>query len=294
MPFKRQKIPACLVSTNRVKWIPRTGQFAMDDKGGILHPSVKTIPFISVITVCLNAQEFIEQCIQSVLSQKFDNFEYVIIDGSSTDGTVKIIRKYQDKLAYWHSQPDRGLAHAFNLGVEHSSGQWLLFLNSDDYFSSNDVLQKMEGYLEMYPGMDVVFGQVSMVTREQTPEKIGGPYGKPFQWDKFCLRDTIPHQSAFSSRTFIERTGPFSEKFRIAVDYEHFLRAGPALKAQFVPILVANMRDGGLSKHDVLASLREWACAQIVSGNRSRFSAHATYFYHAARSVIGTMCRKLL
>jgi len=253
----------------------------------------EVLPLISVITVCLNAQEFIEQCIQSVLSQQGVNFEYVIIDGGSTDRTVEVIRKYQDKLAYWHSKPDRGLAHAFNLGVEHSSGQWLQFLNSDDYFSSNDVLQKMAVYLEEYPDMDVVFGQTSVVTREQTPEKVGGPYGKPFQWRQFCLRDTIPHQSAFSSRTFIERTGPFSEKFRIAVDYEHFLRAGPALKAQFVPILVANMRDGGLSKHDVLASLREWACAQMVSGNRSRLSAQSTYFYHAARRVIGTMYRKV-
>ena len=75
-------------------------------------------PKISVITVCLNAQEFIEQCMQSVLTQTFNDFEYVIIDGGSTDDTVDIIKKYQNKIAYWHSQPDRGLAHAFNLGVE--------------------------------------------------------------------------------------------------------------------------------------------------------------------------------
>ena len=251
-------------------------------------------PLISIVTVCLNAQEFIEQCIESVLSQEFDNFEYVIIDGGSTDGTVEIIRKYQDKLAYWHSLPDRGLAHAFNLGVEHSSGQWLLFLNSDDYFSSNNVLREMADHLKGCPDADVVFGQVAVMTREQAPRKIGGPYGAEFQWEKFCLRDTIPHQAAFSSRAFIERVGPFSEGFRIAVDYEHFLRAGPVLKAHLVPMLVANMRDGGLSKHDVLASMREWARAQVVTGNRSKLSAQLTYFYHAARSAIGMVYRKLL
>ena len=250
-------------------------------------------PKISIITVCLNAEEFIEQCIQSVLAQGFDDVEYVIIDGGSTDGTVAIIKKYQDKISYWHSQPDRGLAHAFNLGVEHSSGQWLLFLNSDDYFYSSDVLQDMAVHLDNYATADVVFGQVVVMTREQAARKIGGPYGRDFQWAEFCRKDTIPHQAAFSSRVFFERIGPFSEKYRIAVDYEHFLRAGPKLKVEFVPVLVANMRDGGLSRHNVLANLREWSSAQVASGNRSKFFAQLTYTYYALRSVVGRAWRKL-
>ena len=97
-------------------------------------------PLISVITVSLNSADYLEQCIKSVLTQDCNDFEYVIIDGGSTDATVKIIQRYQDRLAYWHSKPDRGLAHAFNLGVEHSKGQWLLFLNSDDYFAETAVV----------------------------------------------------------------------------------------------------------------------------------------------------------
>jgi glycosyltransferase involved in cell wall biosynthesis len=251
-------------------------------------------PKISIITVCLNAQEFIEQCIQSVLAQGFKDFEYVIIDGGSTDGTVEIIEKYHDKITYWHSKQDRGLAHAFNLGVEHSSGQWLLFLNSDDYFDSSNVLRDMADHIEKHSTADVVFGQVVVMTREQVPRKIGGPYGDVFQWDEFCLKDTIPHQAAFSSRDFFERIGPFSEKFRIAVDYEHFLRGGPKLKVEFVPVMVANMRDGGLSRRDVLASLREWSSAQVVSGGRSKLFAQLTYAYYAVRMLIGVAWRKLL
>ena len=248
---------------------------------------------ISVVTVCLNAQEFIEQCIQSVLNQGFDDFEYVIIDGGSTDGTVEIIKKYESKLAYWHSQPDRGLAHAFNLGVEHSSGQWLLFLNSDDYFASNNALLKMADHLTRRPSSDVVFGQVDVVTREQITRKIGGPYGAEFQWKKFCLRNTIPHQAAFSSRAFIERAGPFSEEFRIAVDYEHFLRTGPTLDAVFIPILIANMRFDGLSQKCPYKSFLEWYRAQMARKVVSKWRAQIQFVSLVLRAYLLRVFRKV-
>ena len=87
---------------------------------------------ISIITVCLNAMEYIEQTITSVMAQTYPNLEYIIIDGGSLDGTVDIIRKYESRLAYWHSQPDRGIAHAFNLGLAQAHGDWILYLNADD------------------------------------------------------------------------------------------------------------------------------------------------------------------
>jgi glycosyltransferase involved in cell wall biosynthesis len=251
-------------------------------------------PKISVITVCLNAQEFIEQCIQSVLDQTFNDFEYVIIDGSSTDNTVDIIKKYQNKIAYWHSQPDRGLADAFNLGVQNSSGEWLLFLNSDDYFASSNILQDMVVYLNKYPDADVIFGQIQIITREQVAKKIGAPYGKEINWKKFCRKDTLPHQAAFSPRSFYERIGPFSEDFLIAVDYEHYLRAGPELNTKFIPLLVTNMRDGGMGKYDTLATYREWMHAQVTSGRRSIFFAFIDFIYLATKNKVGIVIYKLL
>ncbi len=230
-------------------------------------------PLISVITVCLNAAEFIEQCMQSVLEQDFDDFEYVVIDGGSTDGSVDMIQKYQDRLAYWHSRPDRGLAHAFNLGVRHSSGKWLLFLNSDDFLVSPSVLSEMAEKLKHHPEADVVFGQVEVVSREVRPVHVGGPYGKAFQWKRFLRRDTIPHQSAFTNRSYFSRVGLFDEAFRIAVDYEHFLRGGAKLRAVCVSCLVCKMREGGMGKKYIHQSLREWKEAQIRSGGRNRFTA---------------------
>ena len=87
---------------------------------------------ISVITVCFNAAEYIEQTITSVMAQTYPHLEYIIIDGGSRDGTVEIIRKYESRLAYWHSQPDRGIAHAFNLGLAQARGEWIVCLNADD------------------------------------------------------------------------------------------------------------------------------------------------------------------
>ena len=89
-------------------------------------------PHISVITVCLNGAEFIEQAIQSVLSQSYPLMEYIIIDGGSTDGTREIVHSYESRLDYWHSRPDRGVAHAFNCGLTQAQGDWILFLNADD------------------------------------------------------------------------------------------------------------------------------------------------------------------
>ena len=88
---------------------------------------------ISVIIVCKGSKEFVEQCMENVVTQRFDDFEYVIIDGGSTDGTIQRIRRYEAHLSYWHTMLDCNLAHAFNWGVERSSGVWLIFLNSDDF-----------------------------------------------------------------------------------------------------------------------------------------------------------------
>ena len=255
---------------------------------------VATAPLISVITVSLNSSTYLDQCIRSVLSQDCKDFEYVIIDGGSEDTTVEIIEKYHDRLAYWHSKPDRGLAHAFNQGVEQSKGQWLLFLNSDDYFSETDVLTRLTDGIRKHPDADVIFGQVLVVSRELFPMRIGGPYGGPFQWRKFVMRDTIPHQGALTSRRFFERMGPFSESFRIIVDYEHLMRAGPTLRACFVPVLVSSMRDGGLSRSNVQETLREWRKAVTRHGLLPYPLAWVFYYYFLLRSFVGRHAKRII
>ena len=97
-------------------------------------------PKITVVTVTYNAKDFLEETIQSVISQTYKNIEYIIIDGGSTDGTVDIIKKYEDKIDYWVSEPDSGISDAFNKGVQQSNG-YILMLNAGDIFIHNNILE---------------------------------------------------------------------------------------------------------------------------------------------------------
>ena len=243
-------------------------------------------PLISIVTVCFNGMPFIEQCINSVIGQDFCDFEYVIVDGDSTDGTSEVIKKYQENLSYWHSKPDRGLAHAFNLGVENAKGEWILFLNSDDYFEAHSVLSDMAPYLKQSHSKDVVFGKIIMVSRDMTPIPISREEGGDFRWSKFKFSDTIPHQAAFTSRTYFDRVGVFNEKYKIAVDYEHYLRGGDLLKAKFVPVLVSKMRDGGMGKELLKDSLREWCRAQIETNSLSPRIAKCLFIFRLGKLII--------
>jgi len=205
-------------------------------------------PLISVITICYQAEAYLEQCIKSVMAQKFNDFEHIIIDGGSNDGTQEIIKKYQNHLAYWHSKPDRGLSHAFNQGLEQASGQWVIFLNSDDYFFDSRVLRRFSDHLQENQDKDVIFGQVQRVSREREAHNLGQPIGHPFDWHEFLKRDTIPHPSSFTNMNFIRRVGPFDEDYKIAIDYEFYLRGGQSLQAMYFPELVSCMREGGVSR----------------------------------------------
>jgi glycosyltransferase involved in cell wall biosynthesis len=248
-------------------------------------------PLISVITVCLNSEEFIEQCIQSVISQEFSDFEYIIIDGGSSDNTVNIIKKYQNKISYWQSKSDRGIAHAFNQGIERSSGDWILFLNSDDYLAGTNVLSQMAQNLKTACNADVIFGQIQRVARLKQARAIGVPYGGAFSWRKFILRDTIPHPAAFTRRSYFERVGLFNKAYRIAMDYEHYLRGGPRLDARFVPVLVSNMRDGGISRQDFSAVLDEWEHSHIDAGQIPVWRVKMMRWFLQTRHLFGLIWR---
>jgi glycosyltransferase involved in cell wall biosynthesis len=253
-------------------------------------------PHISVITVCLNGAEFIEPAIQSVLSQTYPLVEYIIIDGGSTDGTREIVQSYESRLAYWHSRPDRGIAHAFNLGLAQAQGDWLLYVNADDLLLEPTVIERMAAHLAGHPDADVVFGQMVSLTREKDPKpvplcKIGG---HPWRWQEFRKTNMIPHQAAFTHRRFFDRVGGFDETFRIAMDYEHFLRAREGLRAQFVPITLVGMRAGGLCVNNLAATLREFRRAQIKHQVLPQWAAKVNFLLRLTRLYAGRMAHLVL
>jgi glycosyltransferase involved in cell wall biosynthesis len=189
---------------------------------------------------------FIEQCMQSVVVQNCESVEHVVIDGGSTDGTVKIIERFAGKISYWHSKPDRGIGHAFNLGVQHSRGDWILFLNADDYFCRTDALEILARHATSSE-VDVVYGKVQPVSRDSSPRLVGQAVGWPFSPWSFLLKDLIPHPAALTSRAYFTRVGPFREDLKIVLDYEHYLRAYRKMKTICLPEVLTHMRGGGIS-----------------------------------------------
>lgn len=198
-------------------------------------------PKITVITVCLNAERFLEQTIQSVAGQTYPYIEYVIVDGVSHDRTLDIIKANRQHIAHWISESDDGIADAMNNGLALASGDYVMFLHSDDYLvdpnSISMAAEHLNGSADIY-AFDVIFATDHGSTLR---------HSKDFGW-KTNFKTNLWHQGVFCRRELFERVGLFDTKISIAMDYEFFLRAyrrGAKLKVVRTPLAV--MRDTGIS-----------------------------------------------
>ncbi len=211
----------------------------------------KWLPEISVITVCYNSEKHIEQTITSIAAQTYKNLEYIIIDGGSTDGTIDIIRKHDAHIHKWISEPDNGIAHAMNKGLELARGDYILFLHSDDYLLSPDVLKEASRFL--HPPFDIVMFDIIF---EDNGRKIyRAPRG--FNW-WINFKTGVFHQSVFCSKRLFEQVGAFDTRYRVAMDYDFFLRAYRAGVSHCrVRCPLAAMRLTGISSKKDWRNLRE-------------------------------------
>ena len=209
----------------------------MRPQNRIMQPSKK----LSIITVCYNAANFIENTIQSVISQTFTNYEFIIIDGNSTDGTVDIIRQYQSYLSYFVSEPDKGIAEAMNKGISQAKGEYLLFLHADDYLFSKESLSKASQQIDSKH--DIIAFSIKLKTGH-------GLYTQHSRNLSTLTNFKTPiwHQGALCKKTLFDTLGVFDTNFMIAMDYDFFLRAyraGTTMKTS--KLILSVMRDGGIS-----------------------------------------------
>lgn len=233
-------------------------------------------PTITVVTVTYNSERHLEETIRSVISQNHPSFEYIIIDGGSTDNTLRIIEAYQRHLTHWISEPDQGIADAMNKGLEVATGDYLLFLHSDDFLRSKHSLEAAYNYLD---GDHEIFAFDILYGRESHYEKRPS---KGFSaWMNF--KTGLFHQGVICSRSVFDTIGGFDTQFSIAIDYDFFLRAyKQGFKVKNCRYVLSVMRDTGLSSRSDWPSLKTRFDEEqrVHSKNSSSNAMRLVYFLY--------------
>jgi glycosyltransferase len=207
---------------------------------------------ISVLTVSYNAEKYLDATINSVLSQSYPNVEYIIIDGNSSDNTVSIIKKYEDKITRWVSEKDRGMFDALNKGISMATGDVIGMLHTDDFYPNTEVLKQVAAAFEQSDA-EVVYGDLEYVHPTETDKVYRNWKGKSFRRNRFLWGWMPAHTTFYIKKNTISRFGEYNLDFKTAADYEFMLRYlyKNKVKAHYLPILLVKMRTGGMSNSNI-------------------------------------------
>jgi len=228
----------------------------MDDIPSGSDSVPKQPPLISIITVVFNSQQFLESTILSIAMQESTNFEYIIIDGGSTDGTLEIIKKYPEVVDRWISEPDRGLYDAMNKGLKMAQGEYVWFINSGDKIYEDNTISLIESMVNQSVKPDVIYGETLIIDtegREIGMRRLSVP--DTLTWKKLIDGLVVCHQSIIVKRSI----APFyNTKFKISADYDWVLTALRNAKViENSRLILSRYLDNGLSKNNIPRALRE-------------------------------------
>jgi len=228
-------------------------EFALKTEGGIrVHGNLKRSlpgkPLLTVITVVFNGAATLEHNIRSVIGQTHDNIEHVIVDGGSTDGTMDILRKYNDHIDYWVSEKDAGIYDAMNKGIALARGDYVGMLNSDDYFADPAALEKIVKRLKE-SNADAVFSCLDIVDPDNL-DHVLRKYRIP-SFSPFMLRIGVmpPHPTFYCKKSCYKKAGAYRTDYRIAADFEMLVRLllKHNITWEFLDETTVKMRSGGIS-----------------------------------------------
>jgi len=220
----------------------------------------------SIITICYNEGNRIEKTLQSIFSQTFLDYESIVIDGGSTDGTVDIIKKYLDRITYFVSEKDNGRYDAMNKGIMVSNGEYLLFLNGGDYFASKTVLQDVVNFRLDTP---IIYGNI--ITRKGNIDKIKNTnriIGKPFAFYK----KTFPHPGTFIKKGLFDQYGLYNTTYTISSDNDFFKRVIiNNVKCKHIPVIISVFYKDGISCSPLTKEIQKKENRQIQIHNYGFF-----------------------
>jgi len=231
-----------------------------------LHNSLATI-----IIAVFNGEDTLVQCLESIRIQTYKSKEVIVVDGGSTDGSMRIVKEYESDIAYWISEPDKGVYDAWNKALDRAQGKWILFLGCDDWFAYPQALARLIRLAEQQPDVQFVSAQAQMF------DCIGNLIsirGKEWQWKKFKRKmGVIVHPGALHSRQLFEQYGRFNPTIRIVGDYDFLLRPGPNLRTAYLPEVAVCRLQNGITHRNAIRTYYDAYLVQQQSGYISKREA---------------------
>jgi len=242
-------------------------------------------PLVSIVTIVKNGATTFERALKSVLSQEYPRVEYIVVDGGSTDGTLDIIRFWDDRIALWVSETDAGISDAFNKGVAFALGNIVGILNSDDWYEPGAISAAVHALAES--GADIAYGKLQYWENDRRTYLVTSDAS---HLDKGM---TVGHPTVFVRRACYERLGLYRLDFRQAMDYEWLLRAkSGGARFCYIDLCLANMQGGGVGDRLWRQSQSEVARARAIHLPNAHGAIHYwTYLWLAIAK--GTIRRTL-
>jgi glycosyltransferase len=203
---------------------------------------------ISIITSVYNNKTTISDSIESVLSQTYADIEYIVIDGASTDGTIDIVKRYEDRISIFKSEPDAGIYDGLNKGISLATGDIIGFLHSDDFYHDENVIEVVADTFKTHQ-TDSVYSDLVYVNKDNKDQVIRYWKSSDFSLKKLHRGWMPPHPTFFVKRDVYLEAGFFDTSFRIAADYDIILRflGKHEITTKYIPKVLIHMRTGGES-----------------------------------------------
>lgn len=212
---------------------------------------------VSIITTCKNSEATIEDTIKSVLSQDYQNIEFIIIDGRSTDRTPEIINKYSNKISIIISESDAGFYHAINKGISLATGDIIGNLNSDDFYSDSTIISQVVNAFINNP-VEAVYGDLHYIDKSNSNKVIRNWQAGQYNEGLFLKGWMPPHPTFFVKKETYNKYGVFNTDLRSAADYELMLRLihKYRIRIAYLPKVLVKMRVGGKSNRTFLSRIK--------------------------------------
>lgn len=244
---------------------------------------------VTIITATRNAAEHLLRLLASIRHQSYRHFQWIVIDGASTDGTTGLLRRHAVEIDTWLSEPDRGVYDAWNKGITLARGDYVCFLGADDAWAEPSSLARMVASTNG-TAFDLVSARAAVVDGQG---RVVRTFGEPWSRARMNRRQVVAHPGMLIARRLFLRYGMFDAGYTIAGDYEWLMRLGPAVNAAYLDEVTVRMGAGGLSERRLLKVLSETRAIQIRYGNDNGLWRDLNLTWYGSRIILGRLYRRL-